>query len=99
MDFSKSQNEENTDASMKARVQKTPLTSRQVVILIAVSGADLVNGMMFGWTAVLPKLQEDTSRFTVTEDDVSWLGEFLMVVMLMRHLFKNIDALQIENII
>ncbi|XP_047499083.1 facilitated trehalose transporter Tret1-like [Penaeus chinensis] len=65
---------------MEARVQKTPLTSRQVVSLIAVSGTDLINGMMFGWTAVLPKLQEDTSRFTVTQDDVSWLVSVVLIM-------------------
>lgn len=41
-----------------------------------VGGTNFLNGMMCGWTAVLPKLQEDT-RFTVTEDDVSWLGDCL----------------------
>nr|XP_027231227.1 facilitated trehalose transporter Tret1-like [Penaeus vannamei] len=51
---------------------KTPLTLRQVVCLAVVGGTNFLNGMMCGWTAVLPKLQEDT-RFTVTEDDVSWL--------------------------
>lgn len=54
--------------------------------MIAVSGADLINGLMYGWSAVLPKLQEDTSRFTVTENDVSWLGKFLIVSVIMRNI-------------
>ncbi|XP_063588619.1 facilitated trehalose transporter Tret1-like [Penaeus indicus] len=60
---------------------RTEVPSHRIVVsLIAVSGADLVNGMMFGWTAVLPKLQEDTSRFTVTEDDVSWLVSVVLIM-------------------
>ncbi|XP_063588616.1 facilitated trehalose transporter Tret1-like [Penaeus indicus] len=58
---------------------KTPLTARQVVCLAAVSGTNFLNGMMSGWTAVLPKLQEDT-RFTVTEDDVSWLVSLTFIM-------------------
>ncbi|XP_042866280.1 facilitated trehalose transporter Tret1-like isoform X5 [Penaeus japonicus] len=38
--------------------------------------------MLHGWCAVLPKLQEDTSRFTVTEDDVSWLVSLPLVMSL-----------------
>ncbi|XP_047498449.1 facilitated trehalose transporter Tret1-like [Penaeus chinensis] len=59
---------------------KTPLTARQVVCLAAVGGTNFLNGMMSGWTAVLPKLQEDTSRFTVTEDDVAWLVSLTFIM-------------------
>lgn len=31
-----------------------------------------------GWTAVLPKMQDDPRGFTVTNDDVAWLGKFNM---------------------
>ncbi|XP_042866281.1 facilitated trehalose transporter Tret1-like [Penaeus japonicus] len=66
--------------NQKAEVQKTPLTLRQVISLAAVSGTDIINGMLHGWCAVLPKLQEDTSRFTVTEDDVSWLVSLTLIM-------------------
>ncbi|XP_047498447.1 facilitated trehalose transporter Tret1-like [Penaeus chinensis] len=56
------------------------LIKNKVVSLVAVSGADLINGMMYGWSVVLPKLQEDTSRFTVTEDDVSWLVSVVLIM-------------------
>ncbi|XP_063610356.1 facilitated trehalose transporter Tret1-like [Penaeus indicus] len=77
---SQNQNEHNKGTRMETRGQKTPVTPRQVLSLVAVGGTDLVNGMMFGWTAVLPKLQEDTSRFTVTEDDVSWLVSLIFIM-------------------
>lgn len=57
-----------------------------MVSLAVVSGTAIINGVMYGWSAVLPKLQEDTSRFTVTENDVSWLGKFLIVSVIMRNI-------------
>ncbi|XP_063588613.1 facilitated trehalose transporter Tret1-like [Penaeus indicus] len=36
--------------------------------------------MLSGWTAVLPKLQEDSSRFTVTVQDVTWLASLNLIV-------------------
>ncbi|XP_042866275.1 facilitated trehalose transporter Tret1-like isoform X1 [Penaeus japonicus] len=71
----KKQNEDK-----KERHEKTPLTLRQVVCLSVVGGTNFLNGMMSGWTAVLPKLQDDTSRFTVTEDDVSWLVSLTFIM-------------------
>lgn len=47
-----------------------------MVILLALTTTDLITNMEFGWYAVLPKLEEDTSKFRVTEDDVSWFADY-----------------------
>lgn len=43
--------------------------------MFVLSASYLLPEMMFGWTAVVPRL-EDTSKFKVTKDDVSWLGDY-----------------------
>lgn len=41
--------------------------------VLVIASTPFLNGMMVGWTAVLPKLQED-DRFPVSDEDVTWLG-------------------------
>ncbi|XP_069983647.1 facilitated trehalose transporter Tret1 [Penaeus vannamei] len=77
---SQNHSEHNAGTSMEARGQTAPLTPKQVVSLAVVSGTAIINGVMYGWSAVLPKLQEDTSRFTVTENDVSWLVSLTLIM-------------------
>lgn len=48
--------------------------------MLVLSATNLLTEMMFGWTLVLPKIEEDTSKFMVAEDDVSWLGDYSMVL-------------------
>ncbi|XP_069983138.1 facilitated trehalose transporter Tret1 [Penaeus vannamei] len=59
---------------------KTSLTLRQVICLVAIGGTNLLNGMMSGWPAVLPKIQDDKSRFTVTDDDVAWIVSLMFIM-------------------
>lgn len=47
----------------------------QVVFAVVVGMCSLTQGTATkGWTAVLPKMQDDPHTFTVTDDDVAWLG-------------------------
>ncbi|XP_071536740.1 facilitated trehalose transporter Tret1-like [Panulirus ornatus] len=50
-----------------------PVTPKEVLFVTAVAATTVLNGQVNGWGAVLPKLQEDTRYFTVTDEDVSWL--------------------------
>ncbi|XP_063615831.1 facilitated trehalose transporter Tret1-like, partial [Penaeus indicus] len=59
---------------------KPALTLRQVICLVAIGGTKLLNGMMSGWPAVLPKMQEDQSRFTVTDEDVAWIISLMFIM-------------------
>ncbi|XP_042890366.1 facilitated trehalose transporter Tret1-like [Penaeus japonicus] len=75
--------QQNTDRNEDPG-RKTSLSLRQIVILITLSGTYLLTEMIYGWSAVLPKLEEDTSKFVVTKDDVSWLASltFMLVTIL-----------------
>ncbi|ROT63106.1 glucose transporter 8 [Penaeus vannamei] len=59
---------------------RTPAGPRQILCVLIVACLPTLNGMISGWTAVLPKLQEDTTRFTVTVQDVTWLASLNLVV-------------------
>lgn len=47
----------------------------QVLFLVVVALTSVTQGTATkGWTAVLPKMQDDPHSFTVSDDDVAWLG-------------------------
>ncbi|XP_066981883.1 facilitated trehalose transporter Tret1-2 homolog isoform X1 [Macrobrachium rosenbergii] len=53
---------------------------RQVVNLATVASTAVFSGMVIGWAAVLPKLEEDTSKFHVNKEHVSLLVSFLPIL-------------------
>lgn len=54
--------------------------------------------MIYGWSAVLPKLEEDTSKFVVTKDDVSWLGDYAIIFKLINaSVIKALNIVKIGN--
>ncbi|XP_037789047.1 facilitated trehalose transporter Tret1-like [Penaeus monodon] len=64
----------------KMKITKIPVSPRQILCVLIVACTPTLNGMLGGWTAVLPKLQEDSSRFTVTVQDVTWLASLNLIV-------------------
>ncbi|XP_042866278.1 facilitated trehalose transporter Tret1-like isoform X3 [Penaeus japonicus] len=59
--------------------EQNPITLRRMACVLLVASTPFLNGMMVGWTAVLPKLQED-DRFPVTDEDVTWLVSLMLIV-------------------
>ncbi|XP_050723352.1 facilitated trehalose transporter Tret1-like isoform X5 [Eriocheir sinensis] len=58
-----------------------PLNVKQVVFAVVVGMCSLTQGTATkGWTAVLPKMQDDPHTFTVTDDDVAWLVSMTSIV-------------------
>ncbi|XP_068250462.1 facilitated trehalose transporter Tret1-like isoform X2 [Palaemon carinicauda] len=53
---------------------------RQVVNLATVASTAVFSGMVIGWAAVLPKLEEDTSKFRINKEHVSLLVSFLPIL-------------------
>ncbi|XP_042866283.1 facilitated trehalose transporter Tret1-like isoform X2 [Penaeus japonicus] len=56
------------------------VSPRQILCVLIMACTPILNGMLSGWTAVLPKMQEDRSRFTVTVQDVTWLASLNQIV-------------------
>ena len=62
----------------------------QVLITVVVGNSLLTAGFVEGWTANLPKIQEDeTTGFNMTMYDVKWLGMIIIIKFVKRFINKE----------
>lgn len=70
---------ESDNKGAEGDAERNPISVRRMACVMVIASTPLLNGMMVGWTAVLPKLQEDGS-FPVSDEDVTWLVSLMLVV-------------------
>lgn len=66
--------------SEEVEIKKRPFNIVQVVSLATLVCVTLPSSLTISWAAVLPKLEEDTTNFTVTKEDVSWLVSIINIL-------------------
>ncbi|XP_050723349.1 facilitated trehalose transporter Tret1-like isoform X2 [Eriocheir sinensis] len=68
------------DEACKEEAPKS-ISAKHVALVVVVALTSVTQGTATkGWTAVLPKMQNDTQTFTVTDDDVAWLVSMTSIV-------------------
>ncbi|XP_050736169.1 facilitated trehalose transporter Tret1-like [Eriocheir sinensis] len=71
--------------------KEVSVNTKHVVLALVVSMVCILDGAANrgGWTAVLPKMQEDPNIFTVTDSDVVWLVSMASIVTIFASLFAG----------